>query len=91
MSLLTVMKYHQPWDDCGAGGESSGLAGTPVMTYIINTRDPTAIDHMVTLLKLKIDPIDCKQIIYFSHLYLKDFFSSRKFQLGIFILHYIIP
>lgn len=36
-----------------------------VLTYIINTHNPTLIDHMVTLLKLKIDPIDCKRIIFF--------------------------
>jgi len=47
------------------GGESSVVASTSAMTYVIHTCDPAVINHMVTLLKLKIDPMDCEQIIYF--------------------------
>lgn len=50
------------------------------MAYKINTFDPTAIDHMVTLLKSKIERVDCKQII---QLFLPAVFHRIIFQQNI--------
>lgn len=53
------------------------------MAYKINTFDPMAIDHMVTLLKLKIEPVDCKQIIhiFFTSCISQEYFPAAYFNL----------